>query len=165
MDIEKKHKVLVVAASAYAWFVLTAAAGLIYSVIDSFTLLALREVLVAAVMLYPVKYMFPVEELPGKIESWLEEKKTAVILSVLVSTSLYVLLDTGADLFLLDHYSILHYSLTSAFLKAEVLYTGIFGEVFSNGIYTGSVLYLETMIAYSVIDPVNRKISEVRKDG
>jgi hypothetical protein len=165
MDIDKKHTVLVATASASAWFVLIASAGLIYSVIDSFSLLALREILVAAVMLYPVRYMFPVEELPGKIESWLEEKNTAIILSLLFSTSLYVLLETGADLFLLDYYSILHYSLTSAFLKAEVLYRGIFGEIFSNGIYTGSVLYLETMIAYSVIDPLNRKISEVREDG
>lgn len=161
MDLEK-DRIALVATAGFAWTVTVAVAGIIFSVIESFNPAALREVLIAAVMFYPLKEFFPVETLAERSTEFLKNKSRVLIISALPPIVLFAASQAGVDSFPMGYYGILHRSITSGFLKAELLYSSIFGESFANLLYISSTLYLETMIVYAFMDPVNRKLKEVR---
>jgi hypothetical protein len=161
MDLEK-DRIALVATAGFAWTVTVAVAGIIFSVIESFNPAALREVLIAAVMFYPLKEFFPVETLAERSREFMEKKSRVLILSALHPLLFFLASQAGIDSFPMGYYGILHHSIISGFLKAELLYSGIFGESFADLLYMFSTLYLETMIVYAFMDPVNRKLEEVR---
>lgn len=161
----KKELSLISLLAIFSWFLIISVTGILYSALQSTTLHAVRELVAAVAIIYPLKSVYPFENLTLRLKEFLKEKKTPLTASTVMIISLFGIYESGIYIEYLGYYGVFHSSITSIFLKAQLLYTGFFGAKFSELLYLSTALYTEILITYILFDQVYSILSgEVETD-
>ena len=161
----KKELSIVTFLEIFSWILVISITGVLYSVLQSTSFHALRELVAAVAIIYPLKSLYPLDNLSSRFIEFLKEKKIPLIASAAIILFLFGIYEAGIYVEYLGYYGIVHSSITSIFLKAQLLYTGIFGSKFSELLYLSTVIYTEILITYILFDQVYSGLSGKVKKG
>lgn len=156
---EVKENVATVAAAVFTWMVVLVSLTLVYTALNSFSLTGLRELVVAFVMLWPLRALYGADIADTVIE-WLEKNLVPAAASFAIILGLQIVSFFELYPVLAGYFGYIDTSLASVFLRTSLTFQDIFGMAYAKLLYGAARIYIESMILYIGIKPLYHYIKD-----